>query len=73
MIVETKDALLVSKKDQTQKVKNIVQYLESNNMSEANKHKTIYRPWGNYTSIAEGKNWQVKKIEVNKITANNCV
>ena len=66
VIVETRDALLVSQKDQTQKVKNIVQYLESNNKSEANKHKTIYRPWGNYTSIAEGKNWQVKKIIVNE-------
>ena len=64
VIIETKDALLVSDKDQTQKVKNIVQYLESNNRSEAKKHKTIYRPWGNYTSIAEGKNWQVKKIIV---------
>ncbi len=64
VIVQTKDALLVSDKDQTQKVKNIVQYLESNNRSEANKHKTIYRPWGHYTSIEEEKNWQVKKITV---------
>ena len=64
VIVQTKDALLVSEKDQSQKVKNIVQYLESNNRSEATKHKTIYRPWGNYTSIGEGENWQVKKIIV---------
>ncbi len=64
VVVETRDALLVSEKDQTQKVKKIVKHLESTNRNEANKHKTIYRPWGNYTSIAEGKNWQVKEIIV---------
>ena len=25
-----------------------------------------HRPWGNYSSISEGKNWQVKKIIVDK-------
>ena len=64
VVVEARDALLVSEKDQTQKVKKIVKHLESTNRNEANKHKTIYRPWGNYTSIAEGKNWQVKEIIV---------
>ena len=56
--------MLVAQKGRTQIVKNIVNYLESNNKSEANIHKTIFRPWGNYSSIAEGKNWQVKKIIV---------
>ena len=45
-------------------VKNIVKKLEIDNNPEANIHKTIYRPWGNYSSISEGKNWQVKKIIV---------
>jgi len=64
VIVDTDDALLVAQKGKTQNVKNIVKYLESNNKSEANIHKTIFRPWGNYSSISEGKNWQVKKIIV---------
>jgi len=64
IVVDTKDALLISHKDKTQYVKNIVQNLELNNKPEANTHKTIYRPWGNYTSIAEGENWQVKQITV---------
>ena len=34
------------------------------NKTEALNHKTIYRPWGNYNSIAKGSNWQVKKIIV---------
>jgi mannose-1-phosphate guanylyltransferase len=64
VIIETLDAILVSCKDKTQEVKKIVENLESKNKTEANTHKTIYRPWGNYTSIANGINWQVKKIIV---------
>ena len=64
IIVETIDAILVAKKNQTQKVKDIVQNLLLVNKNEANMHKTIYRPWGSYTSIAQGSNWQVKKIIV---------
>ena len=64
VIVETPDAILVSNKYKTQEVKNVVKKLEVNLKSEANIHKTIYRPWGSYTSISEGKNWQVKRIIV---------
>jgi len=65
VIVETIDAILVANKNETQYVKNIVEKLLSENKSEASTHKTIFRPWGNYTSIAESSNWQVKKIIVN--------
>ena len=64
IIVESNDALLVVNKKHSQDVKNIVEYLETNGEPEATIHKTIYRPWGKYTSIAEGPNWQVKKIIV---------
>ncbi len=64
IIVDTSDALLIVKKDQTQKVKEIVKGLISKNMSEAVTHKTVYRPWGSYDSISDGNNWQVKKIIV---------
>ena len=64
VIVDTDDAILVAKKTQTQNIKEIVNYLESNNKSEANLHKEIFRPWGSYNSIAEGNNWKVKKIIV---------
>ena len=64
VIVETQDAILVVNKKESQKVKDIVKQIEKQGFSEASIHKTIYRPWGNYTSISEGKNWQVKKIMV---------
>ena len=45
-------------------VKNIVSKLKSQKFDEAAKHRKIFRPWGNYISIAEGINWQVKSINV---------
>ena len=64
IIVDTNDALLVSKKNRSQEIKEVVEHLQKSNIPEMIEHKTIYRPWGNYTSIAENKNWKVKKIYV---------
>ena len=64
IVIETQDAVFVKKKNQSQEVRNIVEILENKAQAEANSHKTIFRPWGHYTSIAEDSNWQVKKISV---------
>ena len=64
IVVETNDALLISNKNQTQKVKNIVNLLKKKNISSGSQHKKIYRPWGNYASIVEESRWQVKLINV---------
>ena len=60
VIVETNDAVLISKKESTQKLKQVVKKLEENNFKEAKDNKKIYRPWGNFTSIEEGLSWKVK-------------
>ena len=62
--VETNDAILISDKSQTQKVKDIVNILKAREYPEAEKHSKVYRPWGNYITIAEDSRWQVKMIEV---------
>lgn len=64
VIVETNDAVLISKKDSTQKVKQILKKLEKNNFKEAKENKKNYRPWGNFTRIEEGLTWQVKRLEI---------
>ena len=64
IIVETNDSILIAKKNQSQKIKNVVEELNNKNFQEGKNHKRIYRPWGNYISIANNKTWQVKKIEV---------
>lgn len=65
VVIETKDALLVSAKDKVQDVKAIVDMLRRNNRSEAEFHREVYRPWGKYDGIDNGERFQVKRITVN--------
>ena len=64
VIVETNDAVLISNKCQTQLVKDIVQKLKDNKISEGIKHTKVNRPWGHYLSIVGDSRWQVKLISV---------
>ena len=65
VIVDTKDALLVASKDKVQDVKQIVEKLKVEQRSEYKIHREVYRPWGKYDSIDNGKRYQVKRITVN--------
>ena len=65
LIVETDDAVLVAKRGETQKVKEIVHKLKKDNRKEALEHLTTYRPWGSYTVLEEGPRYKIKKIVVN--------
>ena len=62
--IETNDAILISNKNKSQQVKEVVQLMKKNSLPEVNKHKKIYRPWGYYESIVEDSRWQVKLINV---------
>lgn len=64
VIVETKDAVLVSHKDYVQDVKKIVEQLKSDSRNEHINHREVYRPWGVYDSIDNGHRYQVKRITV---------
>ncbi len=65
VIVETEDAILACKKDQTQNVKHIYETLKKQNDNTHLVHKTVYRPWGFYTVIAQGEGFMTKIIHVN--------
>ena len=65
VVIETKDAILIADKDQTQLVKDIVCELKEKNYEEGINHQTIYRPWGNYNTMIKDNSWQVKLIVVN--------
>ena len=64
IVVETRDAILISNKKSSQKVKNAVNYLKKNNITQGKTHKKGFRPWGHYLSVVEGNRWQVKLIHV---------
>ncbi|MBR1776446.1 mannose-1-phosphate guanylyltransferase/mannose-6-phosphate isomerase [bacterium] len=65
VIVETEDAILACKSDKTQDVKKIFDTLKKQNDNTHLVHKTVYRPWGYYTVLAEGKGFLTKMIQVN--------
>ncbi|GAB64070.1 mannose-1-phosphate guanylyltransferase/mannose-6-phosphate isomerase [Candidatus Jettenia caeni] len=65
LIIETDDAILVAKKGEAQKVKDIVNKLKENARSEGEEHVTTYRPWGSYTVLEEGLRYKIKRIVVN--------
>ena len=64
VVVETKDAILVSKKSQVQEVKQVVNQLKAEQRSEFKHHREVYRPWGKYDSVDNGERFQVKRITV---------
>ena len=65
IIIDTNDALLITNKNNSQNIKNIVEKLNNENRSEAINHRKVSRPWGYYDSIEVGNGFQVKKICVN--------
>ena len=65
VIVDTPDALLVAKKGQSQKVKDVVSKLKKADRKEAKENVTMYRSWGKYTLLTEGKDYRVRKVEMN--------
>lgn len=63
IVVDTGDALLISKKGSSQKVKQVVAEVKTNSELH-NIHLTGYRPWGSYTVLEVGEEYKVKRIEV---------
>ncbi|MGG7073568.1 mannose-1-phosphate guanylyltransferase/mannose-6-phosphate isomerase [Campylobacter sp. 9BO] len=64
MIIDAKDALLISKKGSAQKVKNVVERLKILNPEICNIHPTASRPWGTYTVLESAPGYKIKRIEV---------
>ena len=65
ILVETEDAVLACKKDKVQDVKQIFETLKQQHDNTQMVHKTVYRPWGYYTVLAQGDGFLTKLIQVN--------
>jgi mannose-1-phosphate guanylyltransferase/mannose-6-phosphate isomerase len=64
VIVETADAILVTRKEHAQKVKEVTDALKAAQRDEYLVHKRVYRPWGYYEGLDAGERFQVKRIMV---------
>jgi mannose-1-phosphate guanylyltransferase len=64
VVVETPDAVLVTHKGASQRVKAVVDDLKSKASPLATEHVTVERPWGTYTTLNESERFKIKRIEV---------
>lgn len=65
LVVETSDAVLIARKGEAWKVREIVNRLKENERKEASEHVTTYRPWGSYTILQQGPRYKIKHVVVN--------
>ena len=64
IIIETPDAVLVTHRNRSQDVKEIVSQLKKKGRDEYKFHRRVYRPWGDYEGIDNGARYQVKRLTV---------
>ncbi len=64
VIIETADAVLVTRKEHAQRVKQLVETLKAAQRDEYQVHRRVYRPWGYYEGIDVGERFQAKRLMV---------
>jgi len=64
IVIDTKDALLITKKGKTQKVKDIVNILKKENKELTELHTKVHRPWGTYETLIDDRGYKIKRIIV---------
>ncbi len=65
IVVDTDDAILITKKGSSQKVKDVVQKLKQSEKKELiSLHVKAHRPWGTYQILEQSSGYKIKKIVV---------
>ncbi len=64
IVVDTTDAILISKKGSSQKVKEVVAMIKKVSPEMAEIHRLAYRPWGTYEVLLDTAQYKIKRIIV---------
>jgi mannose-1-phosphate guanylyltransferase len=64
IVVDTTDAILISKKGSSQKVKEVVAQIKKVSPEMAEIHRLAYRPWGTYEVLLDTSQYKIKRIIV---------
>ena len=64
IIVDNDDSTLIIKKNQSEKVKNIVDKIKEQNLSQTIEHTFEFRPWGKFEVLLDDKKCKVKKLNI---------
>lgn len=62
ILVETEDAIMACKLDESQNVKHLYEKLKAKDSDTTKLHKTVFRPWGYYTCMNSGEGYLTKTI-----------
>ena len=62
ILVETEDAIMACKMDNSQDVKKLYEKLKAIESDTTKLHKTVFRPWGYYTCMNSGEGYLTKTI-----------
>lgn len=62
ILVETEDAIMACKLDESQNVKKLYEKLKEKESDTIKLHKTVFRPWGYYTCMNRGEGYLTKTI-----------
>jgi mannose-1-phosphate guanylyltransferase len=64
LVIDTSDALLISKKGSSQHVKDVVMHLKANHSELTEIHRLAHRPWGTYEVLQKAEHYKVKRLVV---------
>ena len=64
IVIETSDAILVANREQEHRIKDLVDKIPTKGTTHFERHKKVFRPWGFYEVLDQGKEFQVKKLTV---------
>lgn len=64
IIVETEDAVLIAQKTAAESIKMLVNRLNQDGRVESEVYTEVRRPWGKYSTLAQGERFKVKRITV---------
>lgn len=64
VLVDTPDATLVAPKERVQEIRKVVETLKKEGREEYLLHKTVQRPWGNYTVLEKGYGYKIKRVVI---------
>jgi mannose-1-phosphate guanylyltransferase len=64
IIIDTKDTLLITKKGESQKIKDIVNKIKIENPEVVTSHVKVHRPWGTFENLLDENGYKIKRIIV---------
>ncbi|MFA6184386.1 MAG: mannose-1-phosphate guanylyltransferase/mannose-6-phosphate isomerase [Parcubacteria group bacterium] len=64
IIVENNDSILIQKRGESERVKEIVAFLKDKKLKEIDNSVIVYRPWGKYEVLIDGSHHSVRKLTI---------